>query len=203
MPRSHSNLVASGIYLFHTNPKFMSTMMHTVFETSCPSSTTTSNSNRLLSHQATLAADLRLQESLPTGSSHCGLPAAWVTNHTVPRNDGNAQNSCEAAEEKRHDAARRETIGQRRGWRRFAGKVEQARRVAGGVARGGDRRRVCCAGGEVVVGDGEGFLQVQRRLDDCGCEARGDVPLEMAVEEPDACWKAVLVCLDVCSSSCD
>lgn len=50
----------------------------------------------------------------------------------------------------------------------------------------------------MVLRDGEGVLQICGRFDHGGDEAGGDVPFDMAVEEPDA-WRTWRVSLD-CNS---
>lgn len=65
----------------------------------------------------------------------------------------------------------------------LARQVKEVGRVAGGIALGGDASGV--ADGEVVVGDGELLLDVEGGLDKGGEKAGGDVPFDVAVEEPD------------------
>ena len=63
-------------------------------------------------------------------------------------------------------------------------QVEQVDCVAGCVA--GGRHALRRAGRQVVLGQLDRRLQIKRRLDKGGHKARGDVPLNVAVEEPDA-----------------
>lgn len=137
-----------------------------------------------------LAGTLRLEQPTNIGPSRRTLPSRrWVTHHTIPRHDSDTQNSCHTAEYQRHDAAGGEAIGQP-WWRRgLAGQVEQVDCITGCVACRGDGGRGGGTGGEVVRGDGERLLQLEGCFDDGGCETRGDVPLNVAVEEPDACLR--------------
>lgn len=131
----------------------------------------------------------------PGATTTAAIPT--TTNKTVPRHDRHAQAPRDATKHERHDSARREPGRQPRGGARLARQVEQvlgvARRIADrrGRVRGGGR-----AGGVVVRGDGvvvvcpggeEGLLELQGGLDKGRGEARVEVPLDVAVEEPDAC----------------
>lgn len=62
-------------------------------------------------------------------------------------------------------------------------EVQQVRCVTGGVS--GNRYVPCRAGGEVVFGNRDCLLQLQRGLDHGRDETCSDVPFYVAVEEPD------------------
>ncbi len=103
-----------------------------------------------------------------------------------PRNDRHAQKRAQDAKDERHDAPAREAVRQPSRRRRHARQVQKVLIVAGRVADGGDALRL--AGVVVVLGDGEGGLQDVGGFDEGGDEAGGDVPFDVAMEEPDA-WR--------------
>lgn len=74
----------------------------------------------------------------------------------------------------------------------LAAEVEEVGRVPGGVA--GRRLAGGLAHGEVVLGDGDLLLQLGGGLDEGGHQAGDDVPLDVAVEQPDACRLSACKC---------
>jgi hypothetical protein len=100
----------------------------------------------------------------------------------LPSNSSHTEDSAEAAEHKRNDALCREASGQRRDALVLALEVEDVDRVTGGIASGRDA--ACLADVEVVLRDREVLLHFERRLDHGRCQTGGEMPVDVAVEEP-------------------
>ena len=101
----------------------------------------------------------------------------------IPSHDSDAQDTTDTAEHQRDDTPSREPGRQ---WIRspvLARQVKQvacvARRVPGSRYIGRSARI------KVIARDAQRLLQLERRLDHGGYQARGDVPFYVAVEEPD------------------
>jgi hypothetical protein len=65
----------------------------------------------------------------------------------------------------------------------LASKVEEVDSVGSSIALGGGTSGV--TDGQMVIRDSELLLDFKRSLDESGEQPRGDVPLNVAVEEPD------------------
>lgn len=104
-------------------------------------------------HHAPLGRDLLDLPLLPGPLNIAHLP------HPIPRDDADAEQAGDNAERQRDDALGREAVGERRVRDVLAGQVEEVLRVGRRVARAGHGRVRGRAGGEVVVGDGEGLLE--------------------------------------------
>lgn len=102
----------------------------------------------------------------------------------LPSNASDSEEARHATKDQGHDALGREPSGQRRNGLVLTRQVEVVLGVAGGVAGGGDA--VGRAVVQKVLGHGEALLDLEGRLDKGHGQARVHVPLDVAVEEPDA-----------------
>lgn len=68
-------------------------------------------------------------------------------------------------------------------------KIEEILCVASGVAANRGAGSVTHV--EMVLWKHQGLLELEWRFDHCGCKTGGQVPINVAVEEPDACSAAV------------
>ena len=103
---------------------------------------------------------------------------------TIPRNDRHPQYRGNDAKHQGHNPPRRKPI--RQGFRTpiRPPQIQQIFHVTSGIT--GDRQILLRAGVEMGLRDSEGFLQGEWGFDHCCDEARGDMPFDVAVKEPDA-----------------
>ena len=102
----------------------------------------------------------------------------------IPRNHADPQERTQTTKHQRHDAPGLEPCRQRRRRLMRPTQVEQINRIARGIAFG--RQLLGNAAINVIARDTDGFLQDIGGFNHGGDQARGNVPFDMAVEEPDA-----------------
>ena len=155
-----------------------------------------------------LSGDVRLcsvgAARLVESSAHGGRHFLDGIAQAVPRNDADTEDASHTAKDQGDNSTgskARENgqkgipsseeaeiclpVGQGVGWRVLAAEVKEVDGVTRSIASGG--HAALLAGGEVVLGDGgELLLQLGGCLDKGRQQAGDDVPLDVAVEEPDA-----------------